>query len=208
MRLKKINAALGLLSILLIVLHIGYSVFAYLTFYYNPLLKNLFAIPFLVIVFLHATLGMLVVFTQKDGSRMDLYKKQNARTILQRVSAALIFPLLILHINTFRLMQQAAEKGQSYLIILLIVAELGFFAVVIIHVVSSFTRGLITLGVLSSEKTCRILDRICYILGVIAFLLSAYAVVKGQAAMRITRRISKTSLRSASAHPSTTVRTA
>ena len=43
MKLKKINAALGLLSIVALLLHLGYTVFAYITFYYNPTLKLLTA---------------------------------------------------------------------------------------------------------------------------------------------------------------------
>ena len=39
MKLKKINAALGLLSIVALLLHLGYTVFAYITFYYNPTIK-------------------------------------------------------------------------------------------------------------------------------------------------------------------------
>ena len=89
MRLKKINAALGLLSIVAMLLHIGYTVFAYLAFYYNPTLKLLTAIPFMVLACLHAVCGMLAVFIQADGTRLDLYPKQNLRTILQRASAAL-----------------------------------------------------------------------------------------------------------------------
>ena len=45
MPLKKINAALGLLSIAAMLVHIGYTVFAYLAFYYNPTLKLLTAVP-------------------------------------------------------------------------------------------------------------------------------------------------------------------
>lgn len=183
MKLKKLNAALGSLTILFMVLHIGYSVFAYLTFYYNPTLKLVFAYPFMVLMCLHAVCGMLTVFTMKDGSRADLYPKQNAGTILQRVSAALIFPLLILHINTFSLMRASAEKGLSVFIILLIAAEILFFGVVIAHVVISFSKGLITLGLLTSDKTRRKLDRVMYIAGAICFLIAVYAVVKGQIAM-------------------------
>ena len=101
MKLKKINAALGLLSIAAMLLHIGYTVFAYLAFYYNPTLKLLTAIPFMALACLHAVCGMLTLFLQSDGTRLELYPKQNARTILQRVSAALMLPLLMLHINTF-----------------------------------------------------------------------------------------------------------
>ncbi len=54
MKLKKMNAALGLLSILFILIHVGYNVFAYLTFYYNPALSKATAVPFLILVCLHA----------------------------------------------------------------------------------------------------------------------------------------------------------
>ena len=74
MGLKKLNAALGLLSILCMLLHMGYSIFAYLTMYYNPQLKNIFAYPFMVLACLHAVCGMLTVFTQKEGGRPDLLR--------------------------------------------------------------------------------------------------------------------------------------
>ncbi len=183
MKLKKINAALGLLSILFMLLHIGYSVFCYLTFYYNPVLKMVFAIPFMVLVCLHAVCGMLTVFTMKDGSRMDMYPQLNKRTILQRVSAALILPLLILHINTFSLMKASAEHGYPVFIILLIIAELVFFAVVITHVAVSLTNGLITLGLLSDRELQKSIDKVIYVIGAVFFAVSVYAVVGGQAAM-------------------------
>ena len=183
MKLKKVNALLALLAILCMLLHIGYSVFAYLTMYYDPLLKYVFAVPFMVLTCLHAVCGMITVFTQADGTRMDLYPKQNVRTVLQRVSAALIFPLLILHINTFSLLQSSAQNGQVLFILLLLAAEILFFAVVITHVAVSLTRAFITLGLLSSRDTQARLDRVIYILGAIAFALSLYAVLRGQIAM-------------------------
>ena len=183
MKLKKINAALGLLSILCMLLHVAYSVFAYLTMYYNPTLKWAFAVPFIVLVCLHAICGMMTVFSQKDGSSLELYPKQNLRTILQRASAALIFPLLILHLYTFNLMKASAEKGMTVFIILLMLAELLFFGVVITHIAVSFSNGFITLGLLSSEKKRKVIDRIMYIVGALAFVISVYAVIKGQATM-------------------------
>ena len=183
MKLKKINAALGLLSVIFMLLHIGYSVYSYLAFIYDPVKKMIFAIPFIVLVCLHAVFGMLSVFTAKEGGRMDLYPKQNMRTILQRVSAALIFPLLILHINTFSLMQKCAEKGYAVFIILLIIAELVFFAAVITHIAVSVTNGLVTLGLLVSAEKKRMIDRILFVLGAVCFAVSAYAVVKVQIIM-------------------------
>ena len=180
MNRKKINAVLGLVSILLMLLHMGYTVYAYVTFTYNPALKLAFAIPFMVVVCLHAFLGMWILFTQADGTRMDLYPKQNRGTVLQRVSAALMLPLLFLHINTFSLMEASARKGWFLFVVLLMFSELLFFGVVITHVVISLTKGLITLGFLSSREKQKTLDWILYVLGAVAFGACSYVVLKGQ----------------------------
>jgi succinate dehydrogenase hydrophobic anchor subunit len=183
MRLKKINAALGLLSIAAMLLHIGYTVFAYLAFYYNPTLKLLTAIPFMVLACLHAVCGMLTLFLQSDGTRLDLYPKQNARTILQRVSAALMLPLLILHINTFGLLQSSAEAGQWIWFALLMLSQPLFYGVVQTHIAVSVTRGLITLGWLSSTEKQKVIDRVVYILCALAFAVSTFVVVRTELAM-------------------------
>ena len=183
MKLKKINALLGLLSALFMLTHIAYSAFAYLTMYYNPVLKTVFSLPFIILVCLHAVCGMSILFMQGDSLRADLYPKQNMRTILQRISAALIFPLLILHLKTFSLMQASAEKGLKIFIILLILAELLFFAVVTTHVAVSFTGGFVTLGLLSSDKVKKAIDKTVNIICALAFAFSVFAVVKGQLIM-------------------------
>ena len=183
MRLKKINAVLGLLSIAAMLLHIGYTVFAYLAFYYNPTLKLLTAIPFMVLACLHAVCGMLTLFLQSDGTRLELYPKQNARTILQRVSAALMLPLLILHINTFGLLQSSAEAGQWIWFALLMLSQPLFYGVVQTHIAVSVTRGLITLGWLSSTEKQKVIDRVVYILCALAFVVSTFVVVRTELAM-------------------------
>ena len=183
MKLKKANAVLGLLTILLMLMHIGYTVFAYITMYYNPLLKNVLAWPFVVMLCLHAVCGMLAVFLHSDGMRSLHYPGKNRRTIIQRVSAALFFPLLILHINTFSLMKGCASRGQKGFIYLLILGEILFFAVVITHVASSLTNAFITLGWLSSRETQKKLDKVIYVIGAIVFIVAVIAVVRGQAIM-------------------------
>ena len=183
MKLKKINAALGLLSIAAMLLHIGYTVFAYLAFYYNPTLKLLTAIPFMVLACLHAVCGMLTLFLQSDGTRLELYPKQNARTILQRASAALMLPLLILHINTFGLLQSSAEAGQWIWFALLMLSQPLFYGVVQTHIAVSVTRGLITLGWLSSTEKQKVIDRVVYILCALAFVVSTFVVVRTELAM-------------------------
>ena len=123
MKLKKINAALGLISIVTMLVHIGYTDYAYLAFYYNPMLKRLTALPFMIVVCLHAVCGMAAVFLQSDGTRMDLYPKQNLKTIIQRLTAALILPLLFLHIKTYDLLRSSAEGGQWLAFALLMLSQ-------------------------------------------------------------------------------------
>ncbi len=182
-KLKKLNAALGLLSIAAMLLHIGYTVFAYLAFYYNPALKQLTAVPFMVLACLHAVCGMLTVFLQSDGTRLNLYPRQNLRTILQRVSAALMLPLLILHINTFNLLQSTAQAGQWLWFALLMLSQPLFYGVALTHVAVSVTRGLITLGLLTSIDRQKRIDRVVYILCALAFAVSTFVVVRTELAM-------------------------
>lgn len=183
MKLKKINAALGLLSIVAMLLHIGYTVFAYLAFYYNPTLKLLTAIPFMVLACLHAVCGMLAVFIQADGTRLDLYPKQNLRTILQRASAAMILPLLILHINTYGLLKSSSDAGHWLWFALLMLGQPLFYGVALTHVAVSVTRGLITLGLLTSIDRQKRIDRVVYILCALAFAVSTFVVMRTELAM-------------------------
>ena len=183
MKLKRINAAVGLLSAVALLVHVGYTAYAYLAFYYNPTLKLLTAVPFMVMACLHAVLGMSVVFLQADGTRLDLYQKQNIRTIVQRIAAALILPLLILHINTYSLLRTCAEGGKWFFFALLMISQPLFYGTVLSHIASSVTRGMITLGWITDREKQKKIDRIVYIIAVAVFIAVAFAVVKGQLAM-------------------------
>ena len=77
MKLKETNAVLAILSEFALLIHIGYTVFAYLTFYYNPMLKTITALPFIVLACIHAVCGMCAVFIMVDGTRMNEYPKLN-----------------------------------------------------------------------------------------------------------------------------------
>ncbi len=183
MKLKKINAFFALLSLLGLLIHVGYSIFAYLTFYYNPSLKKLTAIPFILFTCVHAVCGMCAVFLQGDGTRLDIYRKQNMGTVIQRVSAALIFPLLILHINIYGFLKNAAADGKWFFFILLILLQILFFAVVFSHIAVSFSKAFITLGILNNRIIQKKFDRIVFVLCAALWILSVFAVVKGELKM-------------------------
>ena len=183
MKLKKCSAVLSLLTFLMLLLHMGYSAYAYLTFFYNPALTKAFSVPLIVLTCLHGAAGMCAVFLQSDGTRADLYPKKNVRTIIQRITAALIFPLLILHINTFGLLQTTSSEGQYLLFALLIAAQVLFYIVLTAHAAVSFGKALITLGALRSAKAHKAIDAVIGCLCGALLAVTAFAVIKGQLAM-------------------------
>ena len=185
MKLKKINAVLSILSMLALLVHVGYSSYAYLTFYYNPTLKMLTSLPFIVFVCLHAICGMCVVFLQNDGTRLDVYKKQNKGIIMQRVSAAFIFPLLIVHLKTFELLNNSSADGRWAMFGLVTVVQIAFYALVFTHAATSFSKAFITLGVLTDAKKQKSLDRFAYIFCGAVFLAASISVVRGELMMFI-----------------------
>ena len=181
--IKKINAVLSLLTVSALFIHIGYTVFSYLTFFYNPTLKIITALPFMILTCVHAVLGMCSVFLLNDGTRLDIYGKQNVRTMIQRISAALIFPLLFIHLKTFALLKTSSESGRWFLFVLVIVVQVLFFAVVLLHTSVSFSKALITLGFLKNTKTLRGVDKAVFIVCALTFLVASFAVVRGQSIM-------------------------
>ena len=183
MRLKKANAVLGLLSVPAVLLHIGFTAYCYLTMSYLPQLKTLFSLPFMVLVCLHAVCGMASVFLLGDGTRLGLYPKQNRGTVIQRLSAALIFPLLFLHLRTFDLLKSTSGAGQWFPFILLILSEILFYGTVTAHTAVSFSKALITLGWLSSREKQKTLSRLACILGAVLFLAAAVIIIRGQLVM-------------------------
>ncbi len=183
MKLKKINAAAGLLSSLALLIHVTYNIYAYLTFYYNPSLKKYTAIPFILFTCIHAICGMCSVFLLGDGTRLDIYQKQNMQTVIQRVSAALIFPLLILHLKTYDLLKTAAGNKAWPLFTLLTLLQVIFYAVSAAHTAVSFSRALITLGILADRKRQKKLDRFIHAFCIVLFAAAVFAVVRGELKM-------------------------
>ena len=179
MKLKKVNAVLGLLSILLLMVHIVCNVGAHIMNYHDPSFMAITSIPFMSVACIHAVLGMCTVFLMGDGTRLDLYSKINSRTVVQRVSAALIFPLLIIHLKGHDLLMASISARAAVLLVLDLMCQTLFFAAVLLHIVPSFSKALITLGLITTEKQQRTIDRICNVLGVIIFVFAVFATIMG-----------------------------
>ena len=119
MPLKKINAALGLLSIAAMLLHIGYTVFAYLAFYYDPMLKLLTAIPFMVLACLHAICGMFM--GHYYGLAKYYERIGNAAMMKRAMSLSLWIPVVIHGFYDFCASVNNEYMGTVWLIFIIIV---------------------------------------------------------------------------------------
>lgn len=183
MYLKKTNAFLGLLSAVALLVHMLYNCFAYFTFYYNPALKGWTSLPLIILVCAHAVCGMCTVFLMGDGTRLDLYPQRNRTTITQRISAALLFPLLIVHLKTFELLNASSEEGNWFMFALLITVQILFYGVATVHTAVSFSKGLVTLGLIGDEKKLKAVNGIIGTVFGLAFLAVSVAVIRGEILM-------------------------
>lgn len=171
MRIKKWNARLSLLTLALLLIHEGYQLYAYITFYYHPTLSAIFGYAVAGCCVLHGILSAICVFALHD-SKTVAYKKLNIRTVLQRISAVMILLLLPLHIFSFKLLQ--AGVGSVWYIAVEAI-QIIYYASLSCHIALSFSNAFITLGRLSDIKKKRIIDVV--VLVICALLFVAVSVI-------------------------------
>ncbi|MBQ6153837.1 MAG: hypothetical protein IJJ15_08835 [Ruminococcus sp.] len=166
MTIKKWNARLSLLTILLLLIHEGYQLFAYITFYYNPTLSKVSGYAVAGCFVLHGILSAISVFFLHDAKSIA-YKRLNIKTVLQRVSAALIILLLPIHIFSFSLLQSSVG-GIGYWMVE--TAQILYYAALSCHIALSFGNALISLGWLSDIRKKRVIDMIVLVICALLFI--------------------------------------
>lgn len=169
MTMKKWNARLSLLTMLLLLIHETYQLYAYMTMYYNPVLSKVTGYALVAALALHAILSIVIVFVMHDSKKIA-YKKLNLKTLLQRISGGMIIVLLPIHIFSFGLLKSSAG-GFGY--VLTEIAQILFYGATLCHFSISFSNALITLGWLSDMKKKRVIDIIVTIICVLLFLVAS-----------------------------------
>lgn len=171
MKLKKVNALAGLMTTLLLLCHTGTMTLSLYTGWYNyPVCKTFARLVFLF-VSVHIICSLIILFFCHDGSETVLYKKANTRLILQRASAVLMMLLIHTHTKAYQHMATGTTltTGQS---LFFLIFEILFLFTVMLHVAMSFSKALITLGILSSSEKAEILDKIIMILCILLAVAS------------------------------------
>lgn len=169
MNIKKWNARLSLLTVVLFLIHEGYQLYAYTAMYYNPVLSKVTGYALTGAMALHVILSMMSVFILHDAKKVT-YKKLNIKTVLQRVSGVLIVLLLPLHIFSFGILKSSVG-GIGY--ILTEIAQILFYAALLCHIALSFSNSLVTLGYLADMRKKRIIDVIVTVISVIMFIAAS-----------------------------------
>lgn len=178
--IKRINAVLGLSIIAAFLTHVGYEVYSYITFYYNPVVTKVIAYTALGLVALHVICSIISVAGHDKGNGLK-YPGMNVRTVLQRASAGFMLVFIILHMNTFDMLP--SNEGNRPVFILILLMQVLFFASVFTHVAVSLTNAFITLGWLTSGRTRKKLDIVIWGLCAVLFAASAIVITRTQYAM-------------------------
>lgn len=179
---KKVNAVLGLGIIASVLIHIGYEIYSYLTFYYNPVLTKIIAYVTLGFIGLHVLCSIGIVFFAHDKGNGLKYPKLNVRTIIQRVSAVLMVIMIIPHINNFKILSSLAETNRVLFMIVLF-SQMLFYAAVLLHVAVSVSNAFISLGLIQTEKNRRTVDMVVWILCAVVFAAASFVILRTQLVM-------------------------
>ena len=160
---RKANAVISLICSCLILLHGGYDAIWMILRGKITTLPKPIAMLLVIFVVIHIILSIVTLIIGKDSKNTKLYKKENIKTIIQRVFGVLIVLLLVPHI--IGMQNHLTPKILHSLI------HPIFFLVVYGHTAISFSKALITLGI-GSAKFIKVVDILMSILCVIIFIAS------------------------------------
>lgn len=168
MKLKKYNAVLGLLTIVLLLVHSGFEMYAYIRFIYGPVVTKVLGGIILAALICHMITGMSIVMFSHDGAETRKYAGLNRGTIIQRASAIGTLVFLFGHTKAFDIMN--SHIGGAFSLVLAIIIQALFFGCAFLHVGTSFGKAFITLGILESLTVKKRIDRVVWIILAIAYI--------------------------------------
>ena len=154
MNLRKINAIISMLIVVLLFNHSIFNAVEMLSRYRIAGAKTIFPWVLVVLVAVHAVLSIAMAVLAHKGTekrKYNMYNNLNKQTMLQRYSGILMIVLLGVHI---------VGSGTYFQPKMLhAVLHPVFFAVVLMHLAVSMSKAFITLGI-GNAKLVKVLDRV------------------------------------------------
>lgn len=175
MLLKRINAVLGLLTILALLGHGGVMTVSLWTGWYHYILCKSLSRVTVILLFLHVVMTLGIFFFGHDGAVMG-YPRLNRATRLQRDSAILILVLIHVHTRAYAHMATGAVLP-GWKAVLFCVTEVLYFGAVLTHVAVSVSKAAVTLGLVSTERGLRAVDCTARVICALAMLAAAGGVI-------------------------------
>lgn len=174
--MKKINSVLTIITTLILVDHLSAMSMFFLTGSLNLSVTKIIARALCSIVALHALLSIISVFFMHDGAKIGPYKMQNKNTIIQLATSIVIANMLHPHVKAFGFLinKQPITTPAK---IMVIVTEIIFFGAILLHLSVSFSKALITLGIIRTEKAEKIVNRVVKILCIALTVFSCASLV-------------------------------
>ena len=178
MIVKKCNTICSWILIIALIIHISVTVCFLFTGWYDVDLFIETSRAVAGICMLHICLSLAAVFFLHDGSDLGRYGRYNLQTIMQRASGLAI--LLLIHSHT-RLFSNFLYEWLPLTMagkVHVFVVEMIFFAVIFIHLVFSFSRSFITLGLIRTDVTMKRLDITAGIICAAGFVITFIALAR------------------------------
>ena len=174
--MKKGNAVLALLTIAAMLVHTELMSYSLMTGWYDYISCMIVGEVALLLLTLHASMSLIIVFFRHDGSDLTGSWRFNIKTIIQRGTGLLLILMVHLHMGAYEFIA-AREVLDASGAISRIVMEVVFAACLLAHIATSFSKALITLGLVASEKTVRRIDTITTVAVIVLGATFVYSVV-------------------------------
>lgn len=178
MALKKINAVASWILIALLLVHIFTTLAYLLTGWVNMDIMMKAPRALAIVCVIHVCISLAIVFFMHDGSDFTRYGKLNQRTFMQRLSGLMILLLVHPHVKLFASFIYENVPLSAGRKILVFAVEMLFFGAIYTHLECSFSRSLITMGLIRSEKAERAVDYTMRTLCVLGFALTFFALAR------------------------------
>lgn len=129
------------------------------------------------IVLIHVVLCIVSYYPRRGILNFQRYRKENWRLITQRISGIVILILLYPHMRVLHLIISGASfsGGAKFLVL---VTEILFAGAAFLHLSVSFSRSMLTLGLLRNDRMEKLVDCVTWIICGLLMVLTVAARIR------------------------------
>ena len=128
-------------------------------------------------VLIHVVLCIVSYYPRRGILNFHRYRKANWRLITQRISGIVILILLYPHMRVLHLIISGASfsGGAKFLVL---VTEILFAGATFLHLSVSFSRSMLTLGLLKNDRMEKLVDYVTWIICGLLMVLTVAARIR------------------------------